>query len=205
MRNLFIAFSLLLIGTPLWPASALALECDPAISGGPCNGSGQKYRLFERSAFRDPVSSTRMLVNEPIERDDYAGARSVRLERTTNPTRARYTSFGISLAMGDELSYRPGRLNIDRAAGQLLSSRTGLQMSRADAVLADDYSANRAVQYRQPRLQPGVDVKNDGGDKVSLASSSMNPAPQPGSGALLIAGLLGICAVARRRISSILG
>lgn len=143
MRKLLIVFSLLPIGTALWPSSAPAMECDPAISGGPCNGSGQKYRIFERSAFSDPVSPARMLVNEPIERDDYAGARSV--------------------------------------------------------------SANRAVQTRHSRSQPGVDVTNDGGDKVSPASSSMNPAPQPGSGALLLAGFLGICAVARRRISSILG
>ena len=159
MRKLLIVFSLLPIVTALWPSSALALECDPAISGGPCNGSGQKYRIFERSAFSAPASPTRMLVSEPIE----------------------------------------------RAAGQLLSSGIGLRMARADAGMADTYSANGAVQTRHSRSEPGADVVNDGGDKVSPASPSMNPAPQPGSGALLIAGFLGMCAVARRRISSILG
>ncbi len=156
MRKLLIVFSLLPIGTLLWPSLAPAWECGPAISRDTCGGSGQKYPAFDRSAARDPVSSKRILVNE-----------------------------------------WPG--------GQLLSSRNGLPMSRADAVLPGDYSANRAAQTRLSRSRPGVDATNDGGDKVSPASSSMNSAPQRGSGALLIAGFLGICAVARRRISSILG
>jgi hypothetical protein len=206
VRKLLIVFLLLPMGTWLWPSSASALECDPAISVRPCNGSGQKYRIFERSAFCDPVSSTRMLVNEPVERDDYAGARSVWPERTTSPTSAPSTRFSaISLAMGDELPFPRGRLDVYRAADQILPSRNRLQMSRVDAGMSVDYFANRAVQTRHSRFQSGVDVTNDGGDKMSPASPAMNPAAQPGSGALLIAGLLGMCAVARRRISSILG
>ena len=206
MRKLLIVVSLLPLGTLLWPSLVPAWECDPAISRGTCGGSGQKYPAFDRSAVRNPVSSKRILLNEPTGRNNSGSARSVRLERTRNPTTARDTQFsGIFLAMGDELSYQPGRLDIYRPGGQLLSSRNALRMSRADAVLPDDYSVNRAVQTRLSRSQPGVDAINQGSAKVSPASSLMKSAPQPGSGALLIAGFLGICAVARRRISSILG
>jgi len=206
VRKPLIVNWLLPMGTLLLCSSALAVECDRAISGATCNGSDQKYRIFERSAFCDLVSSTRVLVNEPLERDDFAGARSVWPERTTSPTSAPSTRFSaISLAMGDELPFPRGRLDIYRAADQLLPSRNRLQMSRVEAGMPVDYFANRAVQTRHSRFQSGVDVTNDGGDKMSPASPAMNPAAQPGSGALLIAGLLGMCAVARRRISSILG
>ena len=206
MRKLLIAFSLLPIGMAPWPSSAPALECDQAIAGGPCRGSDDTYRRVERSASGALVSSSRMLVNEPIERDDAGGPSSVRLERTRNPTSARdIPPSGISLALGDESSYRQGRLGIYRAAGPLRPSGNGLQMARAEAAMPEDYSADRVAQTRHSRPQPDAGVKDVGGDKVSAVSSSMNPAPQPGSAVLMIAGLLGIYAVGRRRISSILG
>ena len=206
MRKLLIVFSLLPIGTFLWSSVATAWECDPAISRGTCSGSGQKYPAFDRLAVRDPVSSKRILVDERIRRDDYAGARPVRLEQTGNPTSARDTPLsGTLLAMNDELSTRQGGLDTSRAGGQLLSSRDGLRVSRAESDMPDVYPANHAVQTGRSRPQPSVNATTDGGAKVSPASSSMSPASQPGSGTLLIAGLLGIYAVARRRISSILG
>jgi hypothetical protein len=159
VRKLLIVFCLLPIGTLLWPSLAPAWECDSTLSRGICSGSGQKYPAFDRSAVHDPVSSRRILVNEPI----------------------------------------------GQAAGGSVSSRNALRIVRADAVLPGDFSANRAVQTLPSRSQPGVNATNDGGDKVSPSSLSVNPVRQPGGGALLIAGFLGICAVARRRISSILG
>jgi hypothetical protein len=207
VRKLFIVLSLLPVG---WPSLAAAWECDPAVSRGACGGGiGQKYSVFDRSAVRHPVSSKvssrRILVNEPTGRDN-SGARSVSLEQTTNPARAHYTPFsGIFLAMGDESASRQGRLDIYRATGELLSSRDALQMARAEAGMPDGYFVRRAVQDRDSRFQPGVAASNDGGDKMSAASPSLSPASQPGNGALLIAGFLGMCAVARRRISSIPG
>jgi hypothetical protein len=93
---------------------------------------------------------------------------------------------------------------IRRAAGRVESSRNAMQLARADAGMPEPYSPNSPVQTLKSRVQPGVDVRNFA-DKVSSASSSMNPGSQPGSGALLIAGFLAMFAVARRRISSILG
>ena len=110
-------------------------------------------------------------------------------------------------AVRDPVSSRRILVNkpIRQAAGGPASSGNALRIARADAVLPDDSSADRAVRTLPSRSQPGVDAKNDRGDKGTPSSLSVNPVRQPGGGALLIAGFLGICAVARRRISSILG
>ena len=93
---------------------------------------------------------------------------------------------------------------IAQTAGRSVASQNALLMVRAEAAMPETFGANRARPTLASHSNPDVNVRNDAYN-VSETSSSMNPAPQPGNAALLIAGLLGVCAVARRRISSIPG
>jgi hypothetical protein len=207
VRKLLIVFSMIPVGILLWPSSVPAVVCDPAISRGTCGGSGQKYPTFDRSTVCDRVPSKRILLNNTgrANSGNTAKVRLASLERTTKPTRAQYAPFsGMLIAMDDELYYRQGTLHIYRASGRSIPSQSGLRMAYADAGMPETFSVIRVVHARESDSQAGMDVPNGRDDKVSV-SSSMDPVRPPSNGALLIAGFLGMCAVARRRLSSILG
>jgi hypothetical protein len=115
-----------------------------------------------------------------------------------------YTPFGgISLAMADSLSERHGSLQLPRGVVGLSPPRNGLRPPHAVG-MQDGVVSDLPPQYLHSRFQPGVDAPERRGNGDPAASSAMHSYPQPGNAALLIAGLLGMCAVARRRISSIL-
>ena len=104
------------------------------------------------------------------------------------------------LAMGADTLKGQGseRGSLGKVAAQWLSLPGNTGRPHAGIVTAQMPSSGAPAKYRNT-AGPG----DDGAFKERTASASLG-ADQPGNGALLIAGFLGMVAVARRRISSIL-
>jgi hypothetical protein len=79
------------------------------------------------------------------------------------------------------------------------------QAAKPASAHATAFGAISVAMSEELSGQPGVDVPKEGRDKGSPAPSSPQLASQPGNAALLIAAVLGMGAMARRRIASILG
>lgn len=181
MGRYFYVLLLLIAAGALRPMPAFAQECFMDKR----DGSGRIDYGIWRYTLRDslPVSGkagTMKAMFQPAGQVP-AGARHVRLEKARDPKNAS-VSIGVSTALGHE-----------RESGH-----------RTDDFWLESASATPAL-FRS--LKPGrptgkaESVVADSAEWIRTAEKSGTP--EPGGWAMLMAGVLGVCAVARRRMVSI--
>jgi hypothetical protein len=203
MRELDTTFVLLIAATLLQPVSAMALQRDAGGAESSCAINAAWYsQKFEQLAGGDRISLVRMTTNGPIEHDSKQTGKASLLPpaepqafgtdtgmRHHHPTGLRTLVYDMNTTplLNDRVNtdYGPNR---GSASGEIWFYLT-------DAVLAP--SQDMSIYSRI-----GTQITKGAEEWFRLAATYPTP-PEPGNWTMLIAGLLGICAVARRRILSI--
>jgi len=112
---------------------------------------------------------------------------------------ARGAAWGWCTSAADP-DYRPLRVADSAAPGGFAGGPVA-EMQKAEVLPQRLESV--ALRQDAPRPQPGsAQAGNDGREEQWLRLSESGAVPEPGLWALLLAGFLGICAVARPRIFS---
>jgi hypothetical protein len=219
MRELVTTFILLLAAALLRPVSALALECDLT---GACSSSNihgtWHYQGSEQPTDSGQMSFMRMVT--PIEQGYNTSFRSVWLDEITDPTHTHDLLVGcVPVVMHEAMPQRNFGLDLNKTARNSLLSQGQLAVFGANTgtrhfkhgsgsgdiwfVQVEALLAPFQYLYHLFYSSFGTYLPNNDRNEEWFGLSAIGHLPEPGGGAMLIAGLLGMCVVARRRIFSL--